>query len=64
MHPLVQQAQRLARDAGRYKEIAVRFSVTLLLLVVLRAGHFVPLPGLDQQRLPVALAASEGGHVC
>lgn len=48
-----------------YREILVRAAVTLAMMVVIRAGLFIPLPGLDLHMLPAGaldtLATSSEG---
>lgn len=44
-----------------YREIILRAALTVGLLVVIRAGHFVPLPGVDLQQVPAAAASTAGG---
>lgn len=58
---LLQRFQPMINFFTLYREIIQRVAVTLGLLVVIRAGLYIPLPGLDLQSLPSAAAASGGG---
>lgn len=35
----------------KYSEIIKRFIVTVLMLCIIRSGHFIPLPGVDMQQV-------------
>ncbi|MEW5305734.1 MAG: hypothetical protein WDW36_008253 [Sanguina aurantia] len=43
-----------------YREILTRSAVTLAMLTVIRAGGFIPLPGVDLNLVPVANSISQG----
>lgn len=43
-----------------YREILQRVAVTLAMLAAIRAGHFLPVPGVELSLLPVHGLASEG----
>ena len=44
----------------KYREILQRVAVTVAMLAIMRAGMFVPLPGVDLAHLQPAAAATEG----
>ena len=44
----------------RYWPILGRLAVTLGMLAIIRAGYFIPVPGVDMARLPAAVGGLEG----
>ena len=44
------------------QDIIRRVCLTLLLLLLLRLGHYIPLPGVEMHRLPAMETASQGGY--
>jgi len=51
---------RLAADAARHSGLLARCAVTLLMLITIRAGHFIPLPGVDLSLVPTDAGGAEG----
>ncbi|KXZ41387.1 hypothetical protein GPECTOR_501g464 [Gonium pectorale] len=49
-----------ARFCHYYHEVLGRAALTLGLLALIRAGHFIPLPGVDLAAVPAAGAATAG----
>ncbi len=43
-----------------YREIILRALLTVALLTVIRSGHFIPMPGVELQQLPLFEARTEG----
>lgn len=60
LRPILQWAQPLVDFYTLYREILQRMAVTLVMLVVMRAGLFIPLPGVDMAMLPAATPSTEG----
>lgn len=60
--PLLQRLSHAVTDAlapvVRYWEIIRRFAVTLLMLAFIRAGHYIPLPGVDLHQVSSRLSAA------
>lgn len=50
----------MAETASYYREILSRVAVTLAMLAVIRAGHFIPVPGVELAHLPVHGLGTEG----
>jgi hypothetical protein len=48
----------------RYWPILTRLCVTLGMLAIIRAGYFIPVPGVDMARLPAAVGGMEGECSC
>ena len=59
--PSVLQLPAWVQGLLYYREIILRALLTVALLAVIRSGHFIPMPGVELQQLPLFEARTEGG---